>query len=89
VEVEFDQYQARYARERVFHPTQRRTELRDGRLRLTFEITEAALEQVARWLMQYGEHASALRPPSLRSIMRERLQRAASLYDKTTDEATD
>jgi predicted DNA-binding transcriptional regulator YafY len=89
VEVEFDQYQARYARERAFHPTQRRTELRDGRLRLTFRTTEAALEQVARWLMQYGEHARALRPPSLCIIMRERLKRAAALYDKTTDEVTD
>jgi predicted DNA-binding transcriptional regulator YafY len=86
VEVEFDPYQARYARERAFHPTQRRKELRDGRLRVIFHTTEAVLEQVARWLMQYGEHARALRPPSLCSIMRERLQRAASLYDKTTDE---
>jgi predicted DNA-binding transcriptional regulator YafY len=89
VEVEFDQYQARYARERAFHPTQRRQELRDGRLRVTFKTTEAALEQVARWLMQYGEHARALRPASLRSMMRERLKRAAALYEKTTDEACD
>ncbi len=89
VEVEFDPYQARYARERAFHPTQRRTELPDGRLRLTFRTTEAALEQVARWLMQYGEHARALRPASLRSIMHERLTRAAALYDNTTDEAND
>jgi predicted DNA-binding transcriptional regulator YafY len=80
VEVEFDQYQARYARERAFHPTQRRTELRDGRLRLTFEITEAALEQVARWLMQYGEHAQALRPIALREMLRQRLMNAAGLY---------
>jgi len=89
VEVEFDQYQARYARERTFHPTQRRKELRDGRLRVTFETTEAALEQVARWLTQYGEHARALRPDALRAIMRERLDRAAALYDKRTDETSD
>jgi predicted DNA-binding transcriptional regulator YafY len=89
VEVEFDQNQARYARERAFHPTQRRAELSDGRLRLTFRTTEAALEQVARWLMQYGEHARALRPTSLRAMVCERLTRAAALYDKTTDEADD
>jgi predicted DNA-binding transcriptional regulator YafY len=89
VEVKFDQYQARYARERAFHPTQRREELPDGRLHVTFETTEAALEQVARWLMQYGEHVRAVRPPSLRSMMRERLKRAAALYDKTTDETND
>jgi predicted DNA-binding transcriptional regulator YafY len=83
VEVEFDPYQARYARERTFHPTQKREELPDGRLRITFETTEAALEQVARWLMQYGEHAQALRPAALRELMRERLIRAAALYDDT------
>jgi predicted DNA-binding transcriptional regulator YafY len=89
VEVEFDQYQARYARERAFHPTQRRKELRDGRLRITFQTTEAALEQVARWLLQYGEHARALQPAALRAMMREHLNRAAALYDQTTDEAND
>jgi predicted DNA-binding transcriptional regulator YafY len=89
VEVEFDQYQARYARERTFHLTQRRKELRDGRLRITFETTEAALEQVARWLLQYGEHARALRPAWLREMMREQLKRAAALYDQATDEAND
>jgi predicted DNA-binding transcriptional regulator YafY len=87
VEVEFDKYQARYARERAFHPTQRRKELPDGRLRVSFETTEAALEQVARWLLQYGEHARALRPTALCSMMRERLRRAAALYDKMTGEA--
>ncbi|HEY0322039.1 MAG TPA: WYL domain-containing protein [Pyrinomonadaceae bacterium] len=89
VEVEFDQYQARYAKERTFHPTQRRKELRDGRLRVTFETTEAALEQVARWLLQYGEHAQAMRPAALREMMSEHLKRAAALYDQTTDEIND
>lgn len=81
VEVEFDAYQARYARERKFHPTQRNKQLRGGRLRISFKATEAALGQVARWLLQYGEHATALRPPALREIMRDKLKRAAQLYD--------
>lgn len=89
VEVEFDQHQARYARERAFHSTQRRTELSDGRLRITFETTEAALEQVARWLLQYGEHARAVRPPTLRELMHEHLKRAAALYDETIGETND
>lgn len=87
VEIEFDAYQSRYARERKFHPTQRNKPLRDGRLRISFKATEAALGQIARWLLQYGEHATALRPPALRQMIRERLKRAASLYDQTADEA--
>lgn len=82
VEVEFDRHQARYARERTFHATQRRKELSDGRLRVTFETTEAALEQVARWLLQYGEHARALHPAKLKELMQERLRKALSLYEK-------
>jgi predicted DNA-binding transcriptional regulator YafY len=88
VEVEFDAEQARYARERTFHPTQQCQELPDGRLRLTFETTEAALEQVARWLMQYGPQARALRPPMLRDLLREQLRRAAALYDQEAEEDT-
>jgi len=82
VEVEFDQYQARYARERTFHATQRRKELHDGRLRITFETSEAALEQVVRWLLQYGEHVRALRPPELKEMVREQLQKTLGLYER-------
>jgi hypothetical protein len=87
--VEFDPEQARYARERTFHPTQQRQDLPDGRLRLTFETTEAALEQVARWLMQYGPQARARRPAALRGLLRERLRGAAALYEQETEEDTD
>jgi predicted DNA-binding transcriptional regulator YafY len=80
VEVEFDAFQARYARERQFHETEKRKELKDGRLRLTFETTEAALEQVARWLLQYGEHVVAKRPEKLRTMLRERLEKTLQLY---------
>jgi predicted DNA-binding transcriptional regulator YafY len=82
VEIEFDAYQARYARERTYHPIQKRKEMPDGQLRLTFKTTEAALEQVARWLMQYGEHAIALRPAKLREMMRDRVQKTLSLYER-------
>jgi predicted DNA-binding transcriptional regulator YafY len=80
VEIEFDAQQAPYARERQFHPTQRREEMDDGRVRLIFEVTEAALVQVARWLMQYAEHAIAIQPVKLREMMKQKLTEAAALY---------
>ena len=83
VEVEFDSHQARYARERQFHPTEKRKEMKDGRLRVTFETTEAALEQVARWVMSYGEHAEALRPDGLRKMIVEQLRRMTVIYEMT------
>lgn len=83
VEVEFDSHQARYARERHFHPTEKRKEMKDGCLRITFETTEAALEQVARWLLSYGEHAEALAPEQLRKMIVEHLRRMTLLYEMT------
>lgn len=80
VEVEFDAYQARYARERHFHPTEKRKEMKDGRLRITFETTEAALEQVARWLLSYGGNVEELRPHKLREMIGEQLGRMIVLY---------
>lgn len=81
VVVDFDEYQARYVRERSFHPTQRRDELPDGGVRLTFEATEAALGQVARWAMQYGEHAVVREPAALREMVRKQLKKTLNLYE--------
>jgi len=80
VEIEFDAYQARYARERKFHTTQKNRELPEGRLRVTFETTEAALGQVARWLMQYGSHAEAIAPQELRQSIRQEINAMNQLY---------
>lgn len=85
VEIEFDEHQARYARERRYHMTEKQQELPGGRLRLTFDVTEAALEQVARWLMQFGAHAEAVHPPQLRTLVHEQLTRAAALYANALD----
>lgn len=79
--VEFDAYQARYVRERRYHITQINEELPDDRLRVRFETTEMALEQVARWLMQFGEHALAVEPQGLVDLVRERLRRSLQLYE--------
>lgn len=85
VEVEFDSYQARHARERHFHPTETRKEMKDDRLRIMFETTEAALEQVARWVMSYGEHVEALRPVALRKMILEQLREMSLLYEADDD----
>lgn len=83
--VEFDADQARYARERTYHATQKPDELPDGGLRLTFETTEAALEQVARWVMQYGVHVVVVEPARLREMVREKLRQTLGLYSNNED----
>lgn len=83
VTVEFDAYQAAYARERSYHPTQTIEELgEDGRLRVSFTATTASLEQVARWVLGFGEHARAVGPDSLVRLVQEQLTKTLSLYSE-------
>lgn len=64
VVIWFDEYQARYIRERQWHPSQHIEEHTDGSLTLTLQT--AALEEIQRWIMSYGSHAVVLAPPTLR-----------------------
>jgi predicted DNA-binding transcriptional regulator YafY len=80
VAVLFDALQARYARERRFHETQRTEELPDGGLRLEFDTTENALEQVARWVLGFGRHARAEAPERLKELIAGHLCDAAAFY---------
>lgn len=64
VAIWFDPQQARYIRERQWHPTQRIDEHADGALTLHF--ASGALGEVQRWVMSYGSHARVIAPPALR-----------------------
>ena len=64
VVIWFDEYQARYIRERQWHPSQHIEEHTDGSLILTLQT--AALEEIQRWIMSYGSHAVVLAPSTLR-----------------------
>ncbi|MCS6885348.1 MAG: WYL domain-containing protein [Acidobacteriota bacterium] len=76
----FDSDQARYIRERRYHPTQHLEELDNGRARVTIEVTENALPQVARWLLQYGEHVQVIAPPALRRMLIDTYRNALKAY---------
>jgi predicted DNA-binding transcriptional regulator YafY len=74
VEVIFDQYQARWMRERLpFHPDEKREELPGGELRLSFPTGTGGLEAVARFCLAYAGHCRVERPPALRRLVREKL----------------
>jgi len=80
VEIVFDEYQARWIRERkTFHPTEEREELPDGGLRLRMRVT--ALDGVKRFVMQYGAHAHVLAPEELRKAVRDEIETMQALYD--------
>lgn len=80
VSILFDSYQARWMRERrMFHPEERREELPDGSLRLSFPVGANGLEAVARFCLAYAGNCVVEKPAALRKIVRERLERALTI----------
>jgi len=79
VAIKFDEYQARWIRERNWRPENHTIEeLADGGLILRFET--GGLEGVKLWVMQYGRHAEVLEPPELRQMVAEELRAAVGRY---------
>jgi predicted DNA-binding transcriptional regulator YafY len=77
VSIVFDSYQARWMKERIaFHPDERREDLLDGSLRLTFPVGRDGLDAVARFCLAYAGHCRAERPAALRKLIRDRLTKA-------------
>ncbi len=80
VEIWFDSYQAQWIRSRKhFHPDEKREELPDSSLRLSFEIGENGLEAVARFCLQYAGNCIAEKPVKLREIINEKLNIALEM----------
>ncbi|MEW5762993.1 MAG: WYL domain-containing protein [Bacillota bacterium] len=79
VVVRFDPFQARYIRERVWHPSQETEEAPDGSLILRFKVR--GLGEVQRWVLSFGCRAEVLAPPALRQAVQEEARRLANLYD--------
>jgi predicted DNA-binding transcriptional regulator YafY len=80
VAIQFDEYQARWIRERNWPESHRIEELSDGGLILRFET--GGLEGVKLWVMQYGRHAEVLAPPELRQQVAEEHRLAAGRYEE-------
>lgn len=81
--VRFDSYQARFIRERQYHPQQRIEELDDGGLILRFKAS--GLNEVARWVMSYGGHAQVLAPEKLFLLIVSHLKDLNRTYGVTPD----
>ena len=78
--IRFDEYQARWIRERQWHPSQQMEELPSGGLILRLRV--GGIQEVKRWIMGYGPHAEVLQPESLRLQFVEEARKMAALYEK-------
>lgn len=79
----FDAYQARYIKERRWHESQQIEDLPDGGLILRF--SSGGLNEVKRWVMQYGDHAEVIAPEELRKEVIGEVQKMVRRYQQSVD----
>lgn len=79
IKIRFDAYQAKWIRERIWHPTQIIEELPNGELLLTLE---ADSHEIKQWVLSYGIHAEIIEPDSLRKEIQQDLSVTLKKYAK-------
>ena len=78
VRVRFSPYQARWIRERRYHPSQQTEELPGGGLEMTLAVAGTA--EVKRWLLGYGAAVEVREPASLRAEMAAETKKLGEIY---------
>ncbi|MBC7323875.1 MAG: WYL domain-containing protein [Moorella sp. (in: Bacteria)] len=76
--IRFHRDQARWIKERHWHPGQVIGELPDGRLVLKMHLS--GLQEVKRWVLGFGGRAKVLAPPELRREVAREAKEMAELY---------
>jgi proteasome accessory factor B len=63
---------------RIWHPSQRVTELEDGSIEVSF--TAGGRLEIISWILSYGEHAEVIEPRELRDEVASCLKKASRRY---------
>lgn len=79
VTIRFQPLVARNVAEVLWHKTQRTKTLADGSLE--FSVTVSGLNEIAWWVLGYGDQAEVLKPASLRRLIARRAQNMVAMYN--------
>jgi predicted DNA-binding transcriptional regulator YafY len=83
VAIRFSPRQARWIRDRRWHSTARVQDTLDGGC--IFRVRVSGVEEIRRWVTQFGAEAEVLAPVWLRRRVAEELRAAVSLYRETSE----
>lgn len=81
VRLKFDEFAARYIREKVWHPSQTIKQGKDGALTLTLKLN--SLVEIRWWILSWGEHVEVLGPAELRTSLAETAALCAKRYRRS------
>ncbi len=80
VVIEFSGVAAQLVREREWHPSQKLTDLPDGRLR--FEVEVSHLDDIWPWVLSWGGEAKVIAPAELADIVSVQVRAVTQLYER-------
>jgi proteasome accessory factor B len=78
IRIAFDAFAASRIEERQWHPSQKIKQLRDGEIELS--LTLGNLEEIARWILNWGNHAHVLAPAELKEQIAKTVSELADAY---------
>ena len=65
----FSKAAAAWVKDKVWHPSQETSILKDGRLKMTLKVADTA--ELVGWILSFGSHVRVLRPEALRQKVKE------------------
>ncbi len=83
VVVEFDAWGADDVRARLWHASQELIERPRGGLTVKMRLNSS--EEIERWILGFGEHATVIGPRELRERMQKAAERITTKYAKDTN----
>ena len=87
IRIHFDRRWAAYVGEREWHASQTTAALADGGLELVLDV--GAGQELASWLLSFGDGAIVLEPESLREEVRASLEQALARYPRPASSRSD
>ncbi|MEM6823154.1 MAG: WYL domain-containing protein [Verrucomicrobiota bacterium] len=76
--IRFDGFASQLVRERIWHTSQKLTELEDGTVKL--ELKLGSLPEIERWILSWGEHARAIAPSELVASIKAKGEKMLAQY---------
>jgi proteasome accessory factor B len=78
VRIRFDAFSAQLVNERQWHASQKIKALADGGVELSMQL--GSIEEIERWVLSWGTHATVLEPKMLRDRLRHSAEELAGRY---------
>ena len=78
MELLFNKETAAWVRDRIWHPSQRLTQLKDGKLRMTLAIADS--RELVGWVLSFGSGVQVIKPETLRRAVKEETEQIVGLH---------